>query len=124
MSALRGALRTEPNVRLAVLFGSFATGGETEASDLDLLVALRDPSAGAVVSLSARLGDRVGREVQLVRLQEAERSAALMVNVLASGRVLVDRDRLWPRLKSAERRWRRRAAEEVPLEEAMPDLEL
>jgi hypothetical protein len=47
-----------------------------------------------------------------------------MVDVLASGRVLVDRDRLWPRLKAAERRWRRRAAEEVPLEEAMPDLEL
>lgn len=124
LSALRGALRTEPNVRLAVLFGSFATGEESEDSDLDLLVALSDPSAGAVASLSARLGDRVGRDVQLVRLQEAERSAALMVDVLASGRVLVDRGRLWPRLKAAERRWRRRAAEEVPLEDALPDLEL
>lgn len=124
LSALRGALRTEPNVRLAVLFGSFATGEESEGSDLDLLVALSDPSAGAVASLSARLGDRVGPDVQLVRLQEAERSAALMVDVLASGRVLVDRDRLWPGLKTAERRWRRRAAEEVPLEDALPDLEL
>lgn len=124
LSALRGALRTEPNVRLTVLFGSFATGEETEGSDLDLLVALSDPSAGAVASLSARLGDRVGRDVQLVRLQEAERAPALMVDVLASGRVLVDRDRLWPTLKAAEPRWRRRAAEDVPLEEAMLDLEL
>ena len=123
LSALRRALRTEPNVRLAVLFGSFATGEEGEGSDLDLLVALSDPSAAGVASLSARLVDRVGRDVQLVRLQEAERSPALMVDVLASGRVLVDRDRLWPRLKAHEPRWRRRAAEDVPLEEALPDLE-
>jgi predicted nucleotidyltransferase len=123
LSALRRALRTEQKVRLAVLFGSFATGEETEGSDLDLLVALSDPSAGAVASLSARLGDWVGRDVQLVRLQEAERSPALMVDVLASGRVLVDRDGLWSTLKAAERRWRRRAAEDVPLEEAMADLE-
>lgn len=59
-----------------------------------------------------------------MRLQEAERSPALMVDVLASGRVLVDRDGLWSTLKAAERRWLRRAAEDVPLEEAMPDLEL
>jgi predicted nucleotidyltransferase len=124
LSVLRRALRTEQKVRLAVLFGSFATGEEAEGSDLDLLVALSDPSAAAVASLSARLGDRLGRDVQLVRLQEAERSHALMVDVLASGRVLVDRDGLWSTLKAAERRWRRRAAEDVPLEEAMPDLEL
>lgn len=43
LSALRRALRTEQKVRLAVLFGSFATGEETEGSDLDLLVALSDP---------------------------------------------------------------------------------
>jgi predicted nucleotidyltransferase len=124
LSALRRALRTEPNVRLAVLFGSFATGAEAAGSDLDLLVALSNPSAAAVASLSSRLGDRVGCDVQVVRLQEAERSPALMVEVLASGRVLVDRDRLWPMLKAADGRWRRRADEDVPLEEAMPDLEL
>lgn len=124
LSALRGALRTEPNVRLAVLFGSFATGEETEGSDLDLLVALGDASAAAVAALSARLGDRIGRDVQLVRLQEAERSPALMVDVLVRGRVLVDRDQLWRSLKTHEPRWRRQAAEDVPLEEALPDLEL
>src|SRR6266508_1991 len=45
LRALREALRTEPNVRLAVLFGSQATGRATESSDLDLLVVLDDGSA-------------------------------------------------------------------------------
>jgi predicted nucleotidyltransferase len=79
LRALRGALRTEPNVRLAVLFGSVAVGQETAGSDIDLFVRLRDVSAPAVASLAQRLSDRVRRDVQLVRVEEAEHSAALMV---------------------------------------------
>lgn len=122
LSGLRGALRTEPNVRLAVLFGSFATGADAASSDVDLLVVLRDCAPGVVAALSGRLADRLGRDVQLVRLEEAERSPGLMLDVLADGRVLVDREGLWPRLKARERRWRRQAAaEDAPLEDSMPD---
>ena len=110
LRGLRDALRTEPNVRLAVLFGSFATGTEGDESDVDVLVVMRDPSADAMAGLSHRLGDRVGREVQLARLQDAERSPTLMTDVLAEGRVLVDRDRSWRTLKARERRWRELAA--------------
>jgi predicted nucleotidyltransferase len=125
LRVLRGALRTEPNVRLAVLFGSFAVGQESDGSDLDLFVALRNSGAAAVAALSQRLSDRVGRDVQLVRLEDAQRSAGLMVDVLGHGRVLIDRDRRWPELKAVERRWRRRAAlEDVALLNVMPDLEL
>jgi predicted nucleotidyltransferase len=124
LSALRGALRTEPNVRLAVLFGSLATGNGSERSDVDLLVSLREEGAGAVAGLSGRLSERLGRDVQLVRLREAERSPGLMLDVLAEGRVLVDRDGLWPGLLAGERRWRRRAAAEPPLDQALVDLEL
>lgn len=125
LSGLRGALRTEPNVRLAVLFGSFATGADAASSDVDLLVVLRDCAPGVVAALSGRLADRLGRDVQLVRLEEAERSPGLMLDVLADGRVLVDREGLWPRLKARERRWRRQAAaEDAPLEDSMPDLGL
>jgi uncharacterized protein len=125
LRTLRAALRTEPNVRLAVLFGSIATGRESEQSDLDLLVVLGDQTADAVAALSQRLSDRTGREVQLVRLQEAERSPALMADALAQGRVLVDRDVAWPTLKAAERRWQRKAAADAtPLLESAPDLEL
>ena len=124
LSGLRRALRTEPNVRLAVLFGSLATGDGSEASDVDLLVSLRDGRAGEVAALAGRLRERIGREVQVVRLQDAERSAALMLDVLGDGRVLIDRDQLWSRLQAGERRWRRRAAEEGQLEGSLQDLEL
>ncbi|MGI8864232.1 MAG: nucleotidyltransferase family protein [Solirubrobacteraceae bacterium] len=125
LSQLRASLRTEPNVRSAVLFGSAAIGQESERSDVDLLVWLRDPSAAAVAGLAARLNDRIAREVQLVRVQDAERSPALVLDVLEHGRVIVDRDGLWPTLTGSERSWRRRAdADNIALEDSMPNLEL
>jgi predicted nucleotidyltransferase len=109
LRGLRAALRTEPNVRLAVLFGSTATGGDSERSDLDVLVALHDPDVSRVADLARRLSRRVDREVQLVRLAEAQSSPKLMVDVIEQGRVLVDRDDLWSGLQRSEARWRRLA---------------
>lgn len=109
LSALRAALRTEPNVRLAVLFGSTATGGDHERSDVDVLVVLHDPAVGRLAELADRLSQRVGREVQLVRLAEARGTPVLMLDVIDHGRVLVDRDEIWPNLRDAGGRWRRLA---------------
>lgn len=118
---LREALRTEPNVRLTVLFGSQATGHATNRSDVDVLVALGDPSAARVAQLTGRLERRLGRDVQLARLQDAERVPSLMADALDQGRVLVDRDGRWPQLKVREASWRRRAkAADVPLEHVTP----
>lgn len=125
LRALRTALRTEPSVRLAVLFGSLATGRGHKRSDVDLLVSPSNPSAGRVAELTARLERQLGREVQLVRLQDAEDSPLLMVEALERGRVLVDRDEQWPRLKSKLALWRRRAADaEPPLLDAMESLDV
>jgi predicted nucleotidyltransferase len=122
---LRDALRTEPNVRLAVLFGSQATGRASERSDVDLLVTLADPGAGRVAQLTGRLERRLGRDVQIVRLDDAKRSPSLMADALEVGRVLVDRDGRWPELTARVGMWRRRAkTDDVPLEQAMPDLDL
>jgi len=122
---LRDALRTEPNVRLAVLFGSQATGRDTDRSDIDLLVALVDPSATRLAQLTGRLERRLGRDVQLVRVQDAERAPSVMADALEQGRVLVDRGGRWPPLKRREATWRRRAASrDIPLEQAMPELDL
>lgn len=122
---LRGALRTEPNVRLAVLFGSLAMGQASDRSDIDLLVVLADPSASRVAALAGRLRRRLGREVQVVRLQEAEQSAVLMLSALEHGRVLVDRDARWPSLQATKSTWgRRAAAEDVPLEDSTAELDL
>lgn len=72
LSRLRGALRTEPNVRFALLFGSVATGADTPASDVDILVDLRDASLERVVDLVAKLEETLGRHVDVVGLAEAE----------------------------------------------------
>lgn len=124
LSTLREALRTEPNVRLAVLFGSMATGREHAGSDVDVLVALRDDSIARLADLSGRLSQRLRRDVQVVRLAEAERSPLLMADVLAQGRVLVDRDGTWASLRTREGEIRRRAELEEPRLDDIPELEM
>lgn len=107
LSTLRKALRTEQNVRFALLYGSTAKGTATPESDIDVLVELRDPSLERVVDLSAKLTALTGRPVDLVRLQEAESEPSLLSDVLADGRVLVDRQGVWPRLRRLEPSLRR-----------------
>jgi len=98
LRSLRAALRTERDVRLAVLFGSTATGEDTERSDVDLLVSHRREGGQVLAALRRRLEDALGRRVHLVRLDDAQRSAALLADVLEEGRIIVDRDRCWPAL--------------------------
>jgi predicted nucleotidyltransferase len=109
LRALRASFRTEPNVRLAVLFGSTAIGADDECSDVDVLVGLHDPSVSRLAELTERLSRSTGREMQLIRLAEAETSPVLMADVIDHGRVLVDRDDLWSTMKERAPRWRRRA---------------
>src|SRR3989442_1417342 len=80
LSGLRQALRTEQNVRFALLFGSAATGTDTLASDVDVLVDLRDASLDRVVDLSSKLGTVTGRRVDVVRLQDAEAEPSFLAN--------------------------------------------
>jgi predicted nucleotidyltransferase len=114
LSALRRALRTERSTRLAVLFGSVATGDASAASDIDLLVAGRGWEPLERVRLSSRLARIADRRVHLVSLDEALASPSLLADALEDGRVLVDRDHRWPELKGREEevvRMARRAEE-------------
>jgi predicted nucleotidyltransferase len=108
ISTLRTALRTEQNVRFALLFGSVATGMDAPGSDVDVLVDLRDANFARVVDLSTKLTRIVGRRVDVVELKDAEAEPAFLAQVLTDGRVLVDREDLWPGLRSREGRLRRR----------------
>lgn len=100
-SRLLAALRTEPNLELAVLFGSVARGDDVAGvSDVDLLVELRSPSPGAIEALRRRLSAHLEPTVQLVPLQAARRDPRLLVEILRDGRPLVDRSRLWPALRA------------------------
>jgi hypothetical protein len=53
------------------------------------------------------LTDATGRRVDVVRLEDAESEPSFLADVIADGRVLVDREGLWPRLRSRESGLRR-----------------
>jgi predicted nucleotidyltransferase len=110
ISALRTGLRTESNVRLALLFGSTATGTDAPGSDVDVLVDLRDPSFERVVDLVTKLTRLVGRPVEVVELKDAEAEPSFLAQALNDGRVLVDRDDLWPGLHGLKGSLRRRGS--------------
>jgi predicted nucleotidyltransferase len=107
LSALRAALRTEHNVRFALLFGSVARGTDAPRSDVDVLVALRDPDLERIVELSTKLTAATGRRVDVVRLEDAESEPSFLADVIADGRVLVDREGRWPPLRGREPSLRR-----------------
>jgi predicted nucleotidyltransferase len=100
LAALRGALRTEPNVAFALLFGSAARGDDGADSDLDLIVALREPSLDGMVELQDRLERRLDRGVDLLSMEAASSNDLLISMAVEEGRVLVDRIDLWPGLRS------------------------
>jgi predicted nucleotidyltransferase len=95
LGKLMAALRTERDVRLAVLFGSTATGEDTPLSDVDLLIVHRRSGAMVQARLCIRLRRALGTPVDVVMLEQAEAQPALLADVMREGRVLVDRDDLW-----------------------------
>jgi predicted nucleotidyltransferase len=110
LAALRSALRTEPNVRLASLYGSVARGDDGPASDVDLLVSLREDDPHAAVKLAVRLERAIGREVDVARLNRVQANAPLLLlQALDEGRVVLDRDREWALLKARRSEIARRA---------------
>jgi predicted nucleotidyltransferase len=109
LSALTGELRTLPDVRLAVLFGSAARGELREDSDLDVLIRLGRGGLTGRAEVLGRLETASGRRVQLVDLDEAAAAPLLLADVLRDGRVLVDRDGDWPGLRERESEVRRQA---------------
>lgn len=111
LDLLTRTLRTEKNVRLAVVFGSAARGDDRADSDVDVLVDLADYGRGGLplARIGLKLESLLRRPVQLVSLPDAERSPALLSEAVADGRVLIDRDEGWSRLKRRGGSLRRRA---------------
>lgn len=105
---LRKVLRTEHDVRFAMLFGSAARGDDTERSDVDVVADLRDPDFLGEIDLSVKLEEAVGRPVDVVDLKRIEEDPTFLAMALADGRVLVDREGIWSALKQREPDLRRR----------------
>jgi len=110
LSQLRSALRTEPNVRLAVLYGSAARGDDREDSDADLLVSFANPHPSARMSLAVHLERALGRHVDVARVDLVdERAPLLLLQVVNEGRVIVDRNGEWPGIQARHAEIERRA---------------
>lgn len=112
LHSLRGTLRTEPSVRLAVLFGSAATGEDRPESDVDLLIEHSSGDLERIVELQRRLTARIGRPAHFVSLDDAESSPLLLADILREGRTIVDRDGAWRRLGERRDQLMRRAGGE------------
>jgi predicted nucleotidyltransferase len=109
LAQLRAALRTEPSLRAAVLFGAYARG-EQQPSSLDLLVDA-EPGAG-LRRVAARLRSRLELPLRLVALTDAEKAPVLLAEIVREGRVLVDREGGWSRLVEGFEQLERAAARE------------
>ena len=109
LAQLREALRTESNVRFALLFGSTARGDDTEESDVDLLVAMRDSSFMRAIDLALKLEPLLGKEVQVLLLEDAQANPLLLAEAAREGRVIVDRESRWPRFSGERKNFERRA---------------
>ena len=69
---LRELLQTEPDLQLAYLFGSAATNRMRPASDVDVAVAVSPRmDAPRMMALIRRLSESIGRDIDLVDLQQA-----------------------------------------------------
>ncbi len=100
LAELRSALRTEQRVRLAVLFGSTARGDDDALSDIDLLVDFADEKPLDRLSLGIRLADKLGRGVDVASRKRAEESDPFfLLQALDEGRVLIDRNGEWIKLR-------------------------
>jgi len=100
LAALRQVLRTEPNVRFALLFGSVARGDDSNESDVDLIVEMRDPSPVRVLDLELKLEGLLGRRVDILTLEDAAANPVLLAEAVAEGRTIVDREERWAQLSS------------------------
>lgn len=100
LRALRAALRTEPSVLTAVLFGSAARGDDDENSDVDICVELREIDTASLPELEERLRRATGRRVDLFPLADAREHPMLWTEILLHGRPLVDRSAAWPGLRA------------------------
>ena len=110
LAGLREALRTEPSVRAAILFGSYARGDQHPSSDVDILVQAQPGTP--LRRIANRLRERFDLSFQLIALEDAEMAPLLLAEIVRDGRVLVDRIQLWPRLTANRGRIEQAAARE------------
>jgi len=108
LSHLRGALRTEPSVKGAWIFGSVAKGTDLPDSDLDLVVDFKTDDQMMVRALRGRLEAKVGRKIDLFLMDDLESEPDALLYLLEAARPVLDRTGWWARLPEHKRALRAR----------------
>jgi predicted nucleotidyltransferase len=90
IEGLKAALNAGPPLRFAMLFGSAAKGTMRPDSDVDIAIFPIDPdlALGVELTLQADLNRVCGRDVDLVRLDQA--STIVRWQVIRNGRLLIE----------------------------------
>ena len=84
-------LSTFPEIKVAVLYGSFANGTENPKSDIDLaLAASKKIPPEELVEIQTRLSNSTGREVDLIDLNTA--CGTVFKEALTKGSIILKRD--------------------------------
>lgn len=94
---LRKVFTGFPQIKLAILFGSVASGAATAQSDLDLAVIAENPLAAAEkIQIIEALAMATGRPIDLVDVHAAPEP--LLGQVLKHGRRIIGSDRAYAQL--------------------------
>lgn len=85
---IKEALHAEPGLRLAILYGSAATGTMRPDSDVDIALLFNQPmNAEQKMSLMSRLENTLQRDVDLIDLFDL--NGTILKQVVRKGRVLI-----------------------------------
>ena len=91
LSSVRDVLLRQPDIEFACVFGSFAQGRQTPASDIDVAVAAQAPiDPDRRLALNDEVASAAGRPVDLVDLHRA--GPLLLTQALTKGKRVVKRD--------------------------------
>ena len=95
--AIRAVLAQHPEIRLAILFGSMATGRANRDSDVDLALAAEQPlKVGEKMTLMAELAEATGRPIDLIDLHAV--GAPLLGQIIKRGQRLLGTDERYAEL--------------------------
>lgn len=98
-SQIRGVLSNFPQIQIALLFGSIASGRQHQNSDLDIAVAAHQAlTAQNKIAMIGALAESTGRSIDLVDLKVA--GEPLLGQIVRHGRRILGSDTLYGELIS------------------------
>ena len=91
LDVVRDVLLRQPDIELALVFGSLAQGRQTRASDIDVAIAAREPiDSQRRLALTDAIASAAGRPVDLVDLHRA--GPLVLTQALTRGKRILKRD--------------------------------